>query len=60
MSGTISITRVLRPRIDAKITYNRYSFLYDLIGGQFERQYAMTGLDLLNVQPNEHVLEVGF
>ncbi|MFX1582761.1 MAG: class I SAM-dependent methyltransferase, partial [Promethearchaeota archaeon] len=25
-----------------------------------ERQYAMTGLDLLNVQPNEHVLEVGF
>jgi ubiquinone/menaquinone biosynthesis C-methylase UbiE len=51
---------VRRPRKDAKITYNRYSYLYDFIGGQFERKYTKTGLTMLTVQPGEKVLEVGF
>jgi len=60
MSSELSISRVLRPRNAAKTTYNRYGFLYDLIGGQFERSYALTGLGMLNIQPGEQVLEVGF
>ena len=42
------------------MTYNRYSYVYDVIGGQFERPYALRGLDLLKVQNGECVLEVGF
>ena len=60
MSGHILISRVRRPRNKAKVTYNRYSYVYDVIGGQFERPYALRGLDLLNVQNGECVLEVGF
>ncbi len=60
MSNLAPISRVNRSRKAAKTTYNRYSLLYDFISGSFERQYAMTGLRMLDVQSKEYVLEVGF
>jgi ubiquinone/menaquinone biosynthesis C-methylase UbiE len=50
---------VPRPRNNAKITYNRYSFVYDLLSGDFERKYTNTGLNLLAIEQGERVLEIG-
>ncbi|MFX0169623.1 MAG: class I SAM-dependent methyltransferase, partial [Candidatus Hodarchaeota archaeon] len=41
-------------------TYDRYSRLYDLIGGQFERKYALLGVQQLRLQSGERVLEIGY
>ncbi|MFX1319317.1 MAG: class I SAM-dependent methyltransferase [Promethearchaeota archaeon] len=60
MSGPIAISRVTRPRQAARIAYNRYALFYDFMGGQFERPYAMKGLQMLNVQPGESAIEIGF
>ena len=60
MSGPLAISPVNRPRKAARIAYNRYGLFYDFIGGQFERRYALNGLLMLNVQPGESVLEIGF
>ncbi len=54
------ISRVRRPRQDAKSMYDRYSRFYDWIGGQFERKYALAGVQALEVKPGEHVLEIGY
>lgn len=54
------INRINRPRVEASRTYTRYSRLYDLIGGQFERTYAKLGVYLLEVVPGERVLEIGY
>ncbi len=54
------ISRVKRSRIEAKRTYDRYSRFYDWIGGQFERKYALTGVQMLDIQPGEHILEIGY
>lgn len=55
-----SINRVMRPRCNAKQTYDRYSRVYDWIGGQMERQYAQFGVDQLDVVPGERVFEIGY
>lgn len=60
MSKLPTISRVNRSRAEAKNTYNRYGLIYDYIGGQFERSYAMAGIELLHIQPGERVLEIGF
>jgi demethylmenaquinone methyltransferase/2-methoxy-6-polyprenyl-1,4-benzoquinol methylase len=60
MSGSLPDNHFKRSRQTARTTYNRYGLFYDVIGGQFERPYAMKGLILLDVQPGESVLEVGF
>jgi ubiquinone/menaquinone biosynthesis C-methylase UbiE len=42
---------------------NGYNFLYarfDLFIGNFERRYYRDGIDFLNAQKGEHILEIGF
>jgi ubiquinone/menaquinone biosynthesis C-methylase UbiE len=54
------ISRVNRSRSDARRTYDRYSRWYDWISGQFERKYAAAGVEQLEVQKGEHILEIGY
>jgi demethylmenaquinone methyltransferase/2-methoxy-6-polyprenyl-1,4-benzoquinol methylase len=54
------ITRVRRPRQQARESYNRLSRWYDMLGGRSEKRYRDLGLRLLDVQAGEQVLEVGF
>jgi len=52
------IERVLRPRQQARQSYNIISRWYDLFTGS-EKRFTDIGLQILNVQPNESVLEIG-
>ena len=52
------IERVLRPRQQARESYNTMSGWYDLFTGS-EKRFTDIGLQMLDVQPNESVLEIG-
>ncbi len=54
------ILRVNRSREQARDSYNRLSRWYDMVGGQSEKRYRSEGLRLLDVQPGERVLEIGY
>ncbi len=54
------ISRVTRSRQVAKSTYDRLSRFYDLLAGGSEKSCRELGLKLLDVQPGESVLEIGF
>jgi ubiquinone/menaquinone biosynthesis C-methylase UbiE len=54
------MTRVSRPKAAARATYNRLSRWYDLVAGIWEKPSRRRGLHLLNLQPGERVLEIGF
>jgi ubiquinone/menaquinone biosynthesis C-methylase UbiE len=57
---TEPIVSVNRSRAEAQSAYNRMvRFLY-LAGRSFEARRRMEALHVLNVQPGEHVLEIGF
>ena len=45
---------------ETKTYYNRLSRWYDLISGPAESRFKKKGLSLLNAQPGETVLEIGF
>src|SRR5512139_3250624 len=53
------IERVPRTEQEAADSYTRLSKWYDRLGGS-EEPHIAEGLRLLNVQPGERVLEVGF
>lgn len=53
------ISRVRRSKAQAKASYNRISKLYDLVAS-FERKYAQIGIQMLDVQGGEKILEIGF
>ncbi len=55
-----AIERVPRTEQEAAESYTRLSKWYDRLGRSSEWPYIAQGLRLLNVQPGEHVLEVGF
>jgi demethylmenaquinone methyltransferase/2-methoxy-6-polyprenyl-1,4-benzoquinol methylase len=54
-----NIARVKRSKSEARRAYNRLSRFYDLLAGSSERPAREAGLELLRVQPGEHVLEIG-
>ena len=52
------IERVHRPREKARESYNSMSRWYDLFTGS-EKRFTDIGMQMLDVQPNESVLEIG-
>jgi len=52
------IERVHRPRENARASYNAMSRWYDLFTSS-EKRFTDIGLQMLDVQPNESVLEIG-
>ena len=54
------IARVTRSRKEARTTYDRMSRWYDLLAGSSELKYERMGLQNLNIQKGENVLEIGF
>ncbi|SER86595.1 class I SAM-dependent methyltransferase [Natrinema salaciae] len=55
-----SITRVDRSKRDAIAWYDRISPWYDALVGRFDRRPRNRGIALLNAEPGERALEVGF
>lgn len=54
------ITRVTRSKELARTVYDRMSKWYDLLTGSSEQKFTEVGLQKLNVQAGEAVLEIGF
>jgi|GEM_PF-135082 len=54
------ISRVTRSKSEARATYNRLSKVYDKLIHPFEKKEKQHGLALLNAQPGETILEIGF
>jgi ubiquinone/menaquinone biosynthesis C-methylase UbiE len=50
----------LKPMEETRAWYNRISGVYDLLEGRYEKAAIEAGLRLLDVQPGERVLEIGF
>jgi demethylmenaquinone methyltransferase/2-methoxy-6-polyprenyl-1,4-benzoquinol methylase len=56
----VQVSRVARSKEDARRSYDRLSRWYDVLAGSSERRYRELGLQLLQAQPAEQVLEIGF
>jgi ubiquinone/menaquinone biosynthesis C-methylase UbiE len=57
---TSPISRVTRTKAQARASYNRLSRWYDAFSGSSEAKYRDLGLQKLNPQPGETILEIGF
>lgn len=55
-----TVSRVARSKDEARASYNRMSRWYDLVAGNSEKKYRDLGLEKLNAQPGEHILEIGY
>lgn len=54
------VSRVVRSKGKARANYNRLSRWYDIVAGNTEKKYRDIGLQKLNAQPGEKILEIGF
>lgn len=54
-----SIARVDRSKLEAISWYDRISPWYDTLVGRFERTARSRGIELLDVEPGERVLDIG-
>ena len=54
-----TISRVVRSKEEAKLSYNRMSRWYDWMASS-EKKYRDLGLEKLNAQPGERILEIGY
>jgi len=55
-----SIRPVTRTKDEARASYNRMSSFYDWMSGSTEKKYRDLGLKLLEAQPGERILEIGY
>jgi ubiquinone/menaquinone biosynthesis C-methylase UbiE len=58
-SHEITFTKVDRPLSQAKAYYTRLSRIYDWLAAS-EKRFIRQGLDMLDPQPGERILEIGF
>ena len=56
----VSTKEILRVSGDIKATYAKLSKVYATLEGRFEKKLRQRGLELLDVQEGERVLEIGF
>ena len=54
------ISRVTRSKEEAIASYNRMSRWYDVLTGESEKKFKDIGLQFLNAQTGETILEIGF
>ena len=52
--------KLIEQRQETRSSYNKLSRWYDLMAGGYESKYSMQGIKLLNPQPGDAILEVGF
>jgi ubiquinone/menaquinone biosynthesis C-methylase UbiE len=54
------VLRVLQSREETRAFYDKIAGVYDLLAEHSEQPVRRAGLEMLNVQPGEKVLEIGF
>jgi ubiquinone/menaquinone biosynthesis C-methylase UbiE len=54
------VLRVLQTKQETKAFYNKIAKVYDVLAEHSEAPVRKAGLEMLNTQPGQHVLEIGF